>query len=131
MGRWMEIIDENGKIYKELPPYFLLYSTRAFPKNLRHHFPILHRLDRDSKHYFDEIQEVSGNDLIQLKEELIVIKKLINYEYFFEGLDVNSVKKYLISETETTNIESREYLDQMIDLISETISQQLKVVVML
>jgi hypothetical protein len=131
MGRWMEIVDENGTIHMESPPAFLLYTIRAFPKHLRANFPILMRLDIDSGYYYNEVQEVLANDLLQLKEELLVIKKLINYEQFLEGLDTNKLKEFLLNETEKINEESRDCLDQMIVQISKAIGNNLKIRVLL
>lgn len=131
MGRWMEIVDQSGNVLIESPPYFLLYTTRNFPKNLRANFPILSRLDIDSDNYMDEKQEVFGDDLLQLEKELSIVRNIINYKHFIEGIDNTKFKAYLLGETDDIDQESRDCLDQMIDQVSEAIDRKLKVVVFL
>jgi hypothetical protein len=131
MGRWMEIVDKNGTIHMECHPGYLLYTSKIFPRVLRDKFPMLTRLDFYSGNYVDERQVVEGSDLIQLEKELIIVRKIINYEYFIAGLDNSKFKEYLLEEIDDINQEARDSLDQIIRYIVEAIAKKFKLVVLL
>ena len=131
MGRSIEIIDKNGTIHMECHPGFLLYTSKIFPKALRKAFPILTKLDFYSGNYTGEKQEIEGSDLIELEKELIMVREIINYQYFIDGLDNSKFKEYLLKETDDINQEGREFLDLNIRYISEAVAKKFKLIVLL
>ena len=110
---------------------FYLILQEFSPKKLRDQFPILKRLDLDSENYIDETQVISEFDLNSLQNELLVIKNLISFEYFIEGLDNLKFKQHLLGKTEEEQKESIELLDIMIHQISIAAKENLKAVITL
>ena len=99
MARWMIVLDANFNIVKELAPNLLIYISRGWSKEIQEEFPILANLSLSSDKWIDEEQCFHSGNLIEFKNELHILLKVLSFEKFIKGLDVKKVVKYSINES--------------------------------
>lgn len=91
MGRWLEVVDKEFNTVKELAPNLLIHISQYWPKDLKIRFPILTNLNLHSSDWIDENQNFKDNELIQLKDELELYLKVLNFEAFVQDFDTNRI----------------------------------------
>ncbi|MFY0632064.1 MAG: hypothetical protein JXR05_17020 [Flavobacteriaceae bacterium] len=127
----MEIINSKDEVILESPPHFLLYTIKVIPKPLRSKFPILSNLEIKSNKYIDETQVLLENEVHRLRDEILIIKQLVNNEYFIDGLDNKKLSEFLLGKSESEKKESVTELDLMIKQIQVASENKLKIRILL
>ncbi|AUC16260.1 hypothetical protein BTO06_14300 [Tenacibaculum sp. SZ-18] len=126
MGRWLEVVDKDFNIIKELAPNLLIHLSQYWPKDVKIRFPILTNLNLNSSDWIDENQNFKDNELIQLKDELELYLKVLNFEAFVQGFDTNRIIENFRNEDYTFK-DYEEDLRSFVSLFEECIQNNFEV----
>ena len=94
MGRWMQSINDKGKVIDEMAPHSIIYCSRFLPRKIRSEFPIITGLDLHSEKWKGEVQRFKHNEISQLYLEFTRIRRLTKMEEFISGLDNKKFLEY-------------------------------------
>ncbi|CAL2077950.1 conserved hypothetical protein [Tenacibaculum sp. 190524A05c] len=126
MGRWLEVVDKEFNTVKELAPNLLIQISQYWPKDLKTRFPILTNLNLHSSDWIDENQNFKDNELIQLKDELELFLKVLNFEAFVKDFDTNRIIENFRNEDYTFK-DYKEDLGSFVSLFEECIQNNFEV----
>ncbi|CAL2090716.1 hypothetical protein [Tenacibaculum sp. 190524A05c] len=126
MGRWLEVVDKEFNTVKELAPNLLIHLSQYWPKDVKIIFPILTNLNLHSTDWIDENQNFKDNELIQLKDELELYLKVLNFEAFVQDFDTNRIIENFRNEDYTFK-DYKEDLGSFVSLFEDCIKNNFEV----
>ncbi len=126
MGRWLEVVDKDLNTVKELAPNLLIHLSQYWPKDVKIRFPILTNLNLHSSDWIDENQNFKDKELIQLKDELELYLKVLNFEAFVQDFDTNRIIENFRNEDYTFK-DYKEDLGSFVSLFEECIQNNFEV----
>lgn len=125
MGRWIEVRNNDQKIIAQGAPHLLIYCIKYLPKSARVHFPVLSQLDLNSEQWTYELQVLSIKDIKALQKELKILREIISFQYFIEGVDNQAFYNLWKEDNEEKLFHS--ILDDLEELIQIAIKQNLEI----
>jgi hypothetical protein len=73
------------------------HMWRCLPKHLRDKYPMLGKVDFQSGCYYDEVLNLTPQEVKSLREEFEKLLNVLNYQDFEPGLDAAQFNQYLQS----------------------------------